>query len=502
MNTKSVLGTICLCFAVSGCGSSVGLKVTQLSMSQTVDHRGVTYTLPRTEITVRVPVTRITITPGQFYKDLEDIENQVVECGQSSATELQAVANQRKNLCDNLAQFGFKSRIKGFKPTDVIRFKLGKPSVDTRSIQDPDHIYMVSIESGDAEDVLLSMAFEELGFLSTATSERNDRRIELSAKAFETVASLALSAVPFGAGFKGLTGAPSNNLYVKANYIFSRIRDVRMTRTSIYNVANSANLSVSTLKHAREELDKLEAALLSSFVKKNLEIFTATYVFTPTKIAAGSEELFAMNGVKGATPGICRESRKLNTPMPKTFLSPIACTNGQDNIAIGVRVKNDSAATASVLSSINYDDGNPELGLRYRVPGLAKLDIVQKLGQGTPNPTSRHEIVVAQFGEAMALPAKPGGTKTKIVMHLFAKTGALKQFEVTSTAAAAAAIEGLGTVGNAAAGIVDVRRAAREKEEQESSEKAQLQNEVDLLKLKKEKADLEKALAELNAEGA
>ena len=513
MRNYRIISFASLLVAIVGCGGSVGLKVTQVPAGTNidVDRFGVVYTLPRTELTVSVPITKTTISPGQFYTDLEKLSGSIDDCGKSIPS-----PKERDELCQNLLDFGFNPKLTGPRPETQLTYKIGDPEFKSHSIQDPNHVYMVEVESGAAEDALLTMAFEELGFLSTVTSERSDRTIELSAKAFQTVAELAIKAIPFGVAVEDLDATRKPNIYAKANAIFDEIRKVRANRQDLYQISQSADISVEAIKHARQELDRLEASLLDYFIKKRVETWSAQYS-TASSVGVPKTSILTFFHMKGTSTqsnireaGICGWNL-LSFPVPETFQSTEAvvspdglssiCQSPGDDIKVNIIVDNKSGSMAQRLGFLNYTGRDKDKGLRYRVPGLGVITINRKKGTEPSVPLARHEAVVAQFGQVMHLPAKPGGTKTKTVMGLFAETGALKTFEISSTGAAAAAIEGLGTVGNAALGIVEARRAAREAEAAEESESAKLKQEVDLLKLKKEKAELEKALADLATGG-
>ena len=146
------------------------------------------------------------------------------------------------------------------------------------------------------------------------------------------------------------------------------------------------------------------------------------------------------------------------------------------------------------------DDPVEERGLRYRVPGQAELIVEQIFHDqdcgGNNNGHSikllRKSLVMPQFGRVLYLPAKPGGTKTKQVMALYAATGAIKSYEVSANSAVASAIDGLGSVSDAAFGFMDAK----------DNEAATLTDEVALLKLQKEKLELEAALELLRSGGA
>ena len=130
-----------------------------------------------------------------------------------------------------------------------------------------------------------------------------------------------------------------------------------------------------------------------------------------------------------------------------------------------------------------------KLGFRYRIPGMGIIT----MRQGDTLLT-RSRIPVAQFGEVVALPADTGSGDSQYSIKLFTELGAMKNIQIHSTGVELSTIEAAKSAAEAIASVAAAREAEKEAEREAASEVAQLEKDVKLLKLKKEKKELEHAL--------
>lgn len=476
--------------AVSACGGSVKHTVTHVSnASQALDHHGIAYTLPKTLVRVKVPVTRTEVKAGQFFTDVQTFtatgrSNLVaaVAAGDAARTlELNSFFDeQEQELFRQMYNLGLDTSYTAGQQVSL-KFKIGSPVVETKSVQDEDQVFFVKVKSGSAEDTLLSMAFTEAGLLSSVSSEREDRSVDLALKSIESLAGLATTVAGFGAGTLSLNGEDTAvpNPYSKGLEILGKVSDLEGKRNEALSLANAGAIPLDTLKYATGEYDKKISQLLAYFVATQTSEWAATMEYDPVSLRT-TQMFEAATNATGKVLGLCHGASALITPVPSTFAAPTCPASPSANLK---RVSTRHVAIpggASVMKSVTFSKEAGDKGLRYRIPQQMQVDVT--FGNSV---LARTDVMVAQLGPVAALPAEPGGKKSKLVLELFAATGAPKKVEVQSTGASASTIESAGAAGQALAGI---KTAA------DSREKNALTEEVEILRLQKEKKELEDAL--------
>lgn len=537
--------------AISGC--TVKHIVTKIDPDKNKQKKlpahGLVYALPRTQVIVEVPVTKVVRSPGQFARDVESYggnpskgvvgkENEYIEDskkvleagknrlvrnegllkGKIQRLNLKGLASEERAAKDKLkilkekimsveeqlAEFKDKEKLAieiekeklrellfnlGIpypeKGKDVTKkFKIGTPSVTSRAVPDPDEIYLVHIKGGWFQDRSLDLTLTDVGLLESGTSEAEDRTVDLAVKTIEVAATVAGKVIGVGAFKEREAGEPRHrNPYRKAILVAEAIEGVRNNMLKIKSSTQYADMSVETLKFQIDELKKHETALKRYFWETTVIPWKARVEYYPKDgtsppkmfdlVVTDSDILFLVNGAGELVRKIPEEFLKDGNPANRTVdCRALKC------VAVTIDQQEDSEV-AGIVGEKKWPWASKR-GFRYRIPGMAII----KVKEGDKVLT-RTRMPVAQFGTVVALPADTGSNKSKYSIALFTKLGAMKNIKIDSTGIQPKAIEGAGAAAGAIVGAVEA-----------ASETSKLKREVELLKLKKEKKELEEALVE------
>lgn len=478
--------------ATAAC-SSVTYQVTKLdpNNAKTYDQGGFIYFLPKTELLITVPVTLTQTLPGQYKTDVEDY---IKASGPLSSDD----QDLQRHIDVLLYDLGIANPVTN--PHKKHRVKLGTPVFSSVAVHDPNEVYLVSVESGQAIDTLLSMNYDSQGFLTATSAEVNNRTAELAASTIQVAGNLATGLAQFGsAEFSPDNAAPrlDRNPFIKAKEYLLAFAAAQEAKQRFLTGSGKADLSLESIKHILETLTKQEDSMRAYFQSKKVTTWSAVLVYDPCSGAkcatTPNQPLFELVVQGTNLVGIDNANASLLTPPPPAFVTKPDCSKPKaaacTNEAVGIdHDKLPTAATTVGLHTIGKADN---LGFRYRVPG----SITATLNRGTTT-LAAQDLPVAQLGVVASLPRKPGGSKSKYALELYGPTGALKTASVESTGVSTALISSFGNAGQALIDVRAKRREVREAEDAASSEKAALTAEVELLRLRKELQELEAALLE------
>lgn len=123
---KGFVGILVCC--ILGCGTSHKVyRVDKEHVDKNHGERGVYYTLPRTVITVELPIIQTTYTPGPYAELSAEILGQEAKTG------------------------------------DSVTYKLGTPVLGTRAEPDPNETFLVKIAGTPLETQTLMLQLSEIG---------------------------------------------------------------------------------------------------------------------------------------------------------------------------------------------------------------------------------------------------------------------------------------------------------------------------------------------------
>lgn len=455
---------------------------------------GVFYALPRTVVSIEVPVIKIEEKKGKF---------------------------------ERFAACFFPDETGKIIHRDKTAFDLGDPVISSGSEPDPDEVFMVKIKSHYFEDKNISMDWNERGVLTKGSTESVNHTVDIATQAAKTLTSLLGKAGAFGAA--GATIDPG---------ILAKIRDCHESVIKLANPNNVANITAAledefnealntyekilSLQTTRENLlepnpggalpaDTLQLALkeLDDGIKfyKNMffgtekkDIWNARFAVTPRKSTwSGSGKDFQLFEFS-ADAGVCNtntnppdEVRFMDSGIKSGFICG-ATSKAGEKVKLNLTL-NDGQIGTRIATAFNDKSESGERGFYYRIPITTTALVIK--GEDRIFTT---QLTVAQLGLTASLPASSGGRRTKYDVELY-ETGALKNFVLGSDALIQDSnVKGFG---EAAETILDkraeVRKAqaeAKKAEAQASDPLTQVKSVSDLLAECKKIKDAQEALGQ------
>jgi hypothetical protein len=176
MRLRQTISIICLFLAVqmlSGCvAKNVVKKVSNLPPGAKTNIKGVYYALPRTVVSVSVPIKKTIKLPGEF--------RQFAHCFFPGIDPVEDVIQEEKHI-----------------------FSLGTPVFAIRGEPDATKVFMVKINGGFFEDKTLQMDLTEGGVMTKAEATTENKALEFASKAFKTFVAIGTQAVGRGPASEG-----------------------------------------------------------------------------------------------------------------------------------------------------------------------------------------------------------------------------------------------------------------------------------------------------------
>ena len=163
-NLGNGLVSILVC-CVLGCGTSH--KVYRADKVHA--ERGIYYALPRTVITVELPIIQTTYTAGRYAQFSEEM-------------------------------LGMKA-----ESENNVSYKLGTPVLGTRTESDPNEVFLVKIAGNPLETRTLMLELSEDGRLASAQSDVENKMVDFVISTIKTTASIAAKAIMAGGVLKEFT---------------------------------------------------------------------------------------------------------------------------------------------------------------------------------------------------------------------------------------------------------------------------------------------------------
>lgn len=406
---------------------------------------GVYYALPRTVVTVEIPVTKTTLKQGPYYIRAAENGIQVPKSLEKKETS--------------------------------ISYRLGVPKITTDAEPDPDNVYLVEIKGGWLKNRDLKVATTEQGLITSAHSKAEDKTVDFVVKAIGAAAKIyaASFSAPvtdaLGSKKKIMSkGTDKEKFEGWAKLIADRIHEIRAARLRLLGGgmgSGPSSLTNEALDRALTELAVIEEELMSNFRTRSVASWTAVYTCAPEGIETNgptngstygatnwptncTQTLFSFGAKSGLAPG------KGVPDIPEAF------TKGDGSSRVAVRCSitrpHDQFADRVRKPDKGWRRGSGH-GFFYRIPGIGNVAVTKGSHMLATN-----EISVAQYGAVASLPPGVRSTSSNFVVEFHESTGSLKTVQVTSQSLDPALVTELG---DAAATIAQVeaskRAAAKEK---------------------------------------
>ncbi len=271
--------------------------------------------------------------------------------------------------------------------------------------------------------------------------------------------------------------------FKKAKEIFNRIGVLHGQRDALLSTAAS-QMPPDTLKTILKELDDTIAILQSKFLGSSKDEEPWKPIFE-LRLADGdnvkTEELFKLS----KTDGICLSPGFQHIVVPVGFHKDGA----KCDRAMKVCLWTDRINTGQLADTVNAASlkVGGERGFYYRIPGLAlaRLQVEETKDGNTnrvTNEVGRDTLAIAQLGTLVSLPASSNGRTTKYSLALYENSGALKNFNLGSSALVQNAL--LEDVQAAGTSINELRAKLGEARAKEQAGAAAKEDELEKLKRK------------------
>ncbi|MEM8782502.1 MAG: hypothetical protein AAGE65_06540 [Planctomycetota bacterium] len=475
-------------------GCEVHHRVQHVKNNQPPSKDGVIYSLPKTQMTVAIPVSLTKKKPGRFFTTPDP---------SVAAVAGRPFSDQMNEIISSLVQLGIikpdMAPVLKNKTFEARNVKIGKATFSTGPIWNEELVFLIEWPSKASEARTLSLALNEAGFMTTSSSKARDQTLDVAIKAAETTASIAGKAIGFGTAddYKEGNDVKFQGRYAEAKRAIDRIKTIRERRRGLILPANpsEARLDKESLETRIALLAEEEKKLIQFFLATDTDEWNAIYRLTPS-IAdiATSMDLFRVLTIKGSGGQGDDQGLRAAHDSRLTLLTPIPPAFRDSPRHRGAGVLHNIAIT-SLRDYTTWPDESQAptgqtLGYRYRMPGQAEVVYrIIKPGQSIADSDhkARWAATVAQFGPVRALPTSVGTGDSTISITLHEAHGSLKSVSVDSVVTAAGQLEALKT---GVGGVIDTVAALPS----DPTELERLTAENAVLKALKENRDLKSDL--------
>jgi len=419
------------------------------------DLNGVTYRLPRTVVSVTVPVKLATEEPGPYLKFLPCFFPDTPE--------------------DEITRT--KSR----------KIQVQAPTFDSFGEPDPKENYMVSIKGGIFENKSLLMEFAPRGVLKKGEASSENKSVEFAVKALQTSASIAGSVIaardlnnPEDATLedqaancyrklkddvkaaklaqKDATAQGDFESYLAANAAWLKLTELQKRRDSM--ISSQSDGSADSFKLRLTETDKSIDGYRQLFFGLTAEtVWSAVFQWRPEQkdpqyskpllvlIPEGSEE--------GRAAGICVDLGlvKDDGVLPPKKFKAGNCSAVPDGVLQAVWIElerdKDDKTFLNKMEAVNklFANEHTSRGWYFRIAAKGNLFLQQgpvTFVNAAANATAdwkgkalelgRTNMPIAQIGVVASIPASGGGLSHQSALELNGITGELVNFKYSSTA--------------------------------------------------------------------
>lgn len=192
-----MMRTICLICAVALTLSSCATKyeVFKVDDTTTDSTKGVIYSLPKTVVSVEIPIKKTAFKPGVFAKFSDEL-------------------------------LGVNA-----KTSNEVKFTLGAPVISSRAIADPDQTYILKLKGSWYENREIAVQLNQLGVMTGAQTSVENKGPDLAVNIIKTTTDIvARSVLPLPSGIEGARAQqPQHAKAVVANQ--EQVKRVRAIRS-------------------------------------------------------------------------------------------------------------------------------------------------------------------------------------------------------------------------------------------------------------------------------
>lgn len=498
-----VLMTVLLVTGLTACGASYNVtKLDGTEIPKILPHEGIYYSLPKTEVVLRMPVDVTKTMEGRLYYEFED---NVKNCRSNSSYQVALRPDYEQT---------WKTQYKHAP---------GRIDIFTRAIPDPNHRYRLDVDAKTFSSFSHTVEVTSSGLLSSADSTVNDVSAEVALSVAKSVTSLAR--IP--AGSLSLSGAATSDPNCadfttaanKLDAMKKALETIESTREDLL-LGRGLDAEPDSLQKALDFLDariaKIEKANKKTLALTQQTKKTSKFVLFGAVVPVEFAELNRIEPEWRAVALVPTSRKAADAPtLPNV---PGASLNDTLEIVVPDELEkrlDEWDLRISVTPSVTYAAkcGTAESeapcvdvgggGYRYRVAVAGTVVVDRQVTDQNGN-TGRVEVAtanvpVAQFGPIAQLPNSFGGTEGNIVLSVFTDTGAMKKITVGGKSQSPESI-------TSATGILVDFLAQRElkdaqkKSDREAVAKEAANAELNELTREKKVLELKKAIRDLKAD--
>jgi len=483
-NSGLATGVLWLC-SVLLISCSASYKATKVEPSEvTTAKPGIYYTLPMSELLVVASVKKTTKLSGIYAGD---------------------VWNQCKKACFDSSTYP-EAECPADPRTPQINYELTKVKSFSRVVADPKHLYHVDVDLKAFAAFNHTFKLSNDGILTSSTSEIENKSVEIGINTAAALLKIAPLARTESAPGK-MTNAAKLAACAQFKQDYARQEELDNTIVEFTNKLDTVLFSSSTPDGpAIEQLVKRHEARVSELKASNKYEKLMEHRAEVSRDEVLGDYAVRIVPFEFATACATDEDWRPVQQFDKEGFSNLEVTPAKEaNVEAVLKELRKIRLTVSVKPQFGFDatnaDGGHTTGYRYRFPSAGQVtvsrvfDYIDHDGnpQSSIEPIAAFRTLVAQYGAVTALPSKISGVKSKIGLDLYESTGSPRQVDVGATPLPST------TFADQLAPLQsELERRKAEKEEKmkelENEEMDALTKERDLLKLKKEIADLENAL--------
>ncbi|XOV75119.1 MAG: hypothetical protein ACFHWZ_16980 [Phycisphaerales bacterium] len=431
------------------------------------EREGVVYSLPKTKVTVSMPVTSVETKRGEFYDELDKAidERDPASPDFIGLNREQRVARLMEDdrveaIKEDLEQRGilnegeFEMLLAGqFRKRKIT---VGKASLTTQAVWDEDLLFLVEWPSKPNEARTLSISLNEAGFMTSVNVAAKDQTLDVALKVVEAAASIA-GRFFFGGATASLDSTdprvsfnptpeplsdPIQKILLRANQAIGEYDEIqRQLRTMPLLATGNGGSAIAlydkaALEFRMEHLKKERDRLVKFFLVDRKVEWAASFSGLPD--SDGRSELLQVvtetpeQPEQGVWMSLAVQSDPtfaLDSAVPAELLG----TRGlgkQSSVAHSISLR--SLRPVAWPNQVAEPKGG-SLGFRYRVPGEVVITHdVQKGGSAESSEQGRWTEMIAQFGPVRALPTGVGTSDASIKIALHPKLGSLKAVDAAS----------------------------------------------------------------------
>lgn len=500
----------CLVVMLTGCAKIVTQKVSEIKLPAPMD--GIFYALPRTVVSVEIPIEKTKGVPGQYADFLELLFPPVFESHAYVPSSNLVTAG----TCIVNNEFVCAADPSG-------AFALKKPVFSSSGEPDPLEIYYFKIPERLPVNRSALFTLTESGVLQSAKAQAEDTTLDIALTAVSTITGLAAKAGAFAistsappppektpSSLREALGPEMNfdqsdtlandydqlnpeakkrleDVYRKIGQAglmkvlnrFRHIRDLAKRRAGLVQ-QEGIDVALPALDTMLKELDSEIARQMETFFTGKTNTKVTKLTFDVRAAAARPFELMKFDASKGVC-SVAKEHYR-GTPLPdKPCEKPAPVT---------LTISIDGVPEEQLYEQVKDFKQEGERGFRYRIPARCLVKLVL-----ADSELGRDKIAVGQLGRIASLPASAGGRSVNYNLQLYDASGAMKSFELASTSVLNKGV--IESLGGSAQTALAARLAAEEEARKKADPLAVLQSRQAYAE---SAAKLQKACAELKVE--